>query len=196
MFTTTTHRTDDGEEPARSRSGAAILCALLLASLTGPLSAQGSKLGTIDVQKILTESIRGKALLAELEQYQKSKRDELLAKQNEIEKLQGDFSRNRLTLAEDRLAEMQKEIEDKTIGLRRAQDDAEREFQKRQQREFKEIENALLPIISEVGAEMGFTMLFNKFQSGLVYADEAADITNIVIERFNNSSSGTSGAGN
>ena len=29
------------------------------------------------------------------------------------------------------------------------------------------------------------TMIFNKFQSGLVYADEAVDITDDVIRRFN-----------
>jgi Skp family chaperone for outer membrane proteins len=29
------------------------------------------------------------------------------------------------------------------------------------------------------------TLIFNKFQSGLVYADETIDITDEVIQRFN-----------
>jgi Skp family chaperone for outer membrane proteins len=42
-----------------------------------------------------------------------------------------------------------------------------------------------MPIIQEVGREMKLQMIFNKFQSGLVYADEAMDITDQVLRRFN-----------
>jgi outer membrane protein len=40
-------------------------------------------------------------------------------------------------------------------------------------------------VIDAVGQERGLTLIFNKFQSGLVYADEAVDITDDVIRRFN-----------
>jgi Skp family chaperone for outer membrane proteins len=36
-----------------------------------------------------------------------------------------------------------------------------------------------------VGREQGLTLIFNKFQSGLVYADQSVDITDDVIRRFN-----------
>jgi Skp family chaperone for outer membrane proteins len=36
---------------------------------------------------------------------------------------------------------------------------------------------------------MGFTLIFNKFQGALVYADDSVDITDQVIERFDASSS-------
>ena len=39
--------------------------------------------------------------------------------------------------------------------------------------------------INAVGREFGYAMIFNKYQSGLVYADDAIDVTNLVIERFN-----------
>lgn len=41
-----------------------------------------------------------------------------------------------------------------------------------------------MPIIEQAGQEFGYTLIFNKFQSGLVYADEAADITPLIIQRF------------
>ena len=43
----------------------------------------------------------------------------------------------------------------------------------------------MLPVITQVGKERGFTLIFNKFQSGLVYADEAVDVTDDVLKRFN-----------
>jgi hypothetical protein len=32
---------------------------------------------------------------------------------------------------------------------------------------------------------MGLALIFNKFESGLVYASEAVEITDTVIQRFN-----------
>ena len=42
----------------------------------------------------------------------------------------------------------------------------------------------MFPVIEQVGKEGGYAFIFNKFQSGLLYADEAADITNQIIQRF------------
>jgi Skp family chaperone for outer membrane proteins len=42
----------------------------------------------------------------------------------------------------------------------------------------------VFPIINTLGKEGGYTLIFNKFQSGLVYADEAIDITDLVIQRL------------
>ena len=42
-----------------------------------------------------------------------------------------------------------------------------------------------MPIINQVGKELGYALIFNMRQAGLVFADEAVDITAAVIERFN-----------
>jgi hypothetical protein len=36
-----------------------------------------------------------------------------------------------------------------------------------------------------VAKEQGFQLVFNKFQSGLLYADGGSDITDAVITKFN-----------
>ena len=40
-------------------------------------------------------------------------------------------------------------------------------------------------MIDSLGKEMGLAAIFNKFESGLVYASDAIDITDTVIKRFN-----------
>jgi Skp family chaperone for outer membrane proteins len=42
-----------------------------------------------------------------------------------------------------------------------------------------------MPVIDEVGREQKLQLIFNKFQSGLVYAEETLDITDLVLRRFN-----------
>ena len=121
----------------------------------------------------------------ELTRLRDQKQTELQGRQEQLAALQKQYNDGRLTLAEDRLAEMEKQLEDMTIGLQRSQDDANREMQKVQAERFGEIEQAVLPIIAQVGREFGYTAIFNKFQGGLLYSADAADITNLIIERYN-----------
>jgi outer membrane protein len=88
-------------------------------------------------------------------------------------------------VSEDKLAEMSKQLENKNIAMRRFEDDAKRELEDARRKQLGGLEAKILPIINAIGQEQGFTLIFNKFQSGLVYADEAVDITDEVIQRFN-----------
>jgi outer membrane protein len=105
--------------------------------------------------------------------------------QQELATLRDQINKQRFTVSEDRLAVMTKEIEDKTISIRRFEDDAKRELDDARRRELGGLEEQILPIINQIGQDRGITLIFNKFQSGLVYADEAVDITDEVIRQFN-----------
>ena len=45
-------------------------------------------------------------------------------------------------------------------------------------------------LLVEVLSDLGYTMIFRKFESGLIYADEAIDITNVVIQRMDTAAQG------
>jgi outer membrane protein len=159
--------------------------AVLLGALTsGPVLAQ-SKIAVIEVERLLQESGRGQTAVQELTRLRDEMQARLQGQQEQLAALQKQYNDGRLTLAEDRLAEMEKQLEDMTIALQRSQDDANREMQKMQTEMFGEIEQAVLPIIAQVGREFGYTAIFNKFQGGLLYSADAADITNLIIERYN-----------
>lgn len=160
------------------------LLVVLLAAVALPAAAQ-SKVAVIDVQRVVTESDPGKEVMQRLKALTDAKSQEGQALQQQMAALQDQFNKQRFTVSEARQAEMSKEIEDKQIMIRRFQDDAQREVQEAQRRELGRLEERILPIINQIGQEQGFTLIFNKFQSGLVYADEAIDITDDVIRRFN-----------
>jgi outer membrane protein len=141
----------------------------------------------IDVQRVVTESDPGKEAIQKLKAISDAKVQEGQSLQQEAAALQEQFNKQRFTVSEERLAEMTKELEDKTIAIRRFEDDAKRELDEARRRELGGLEQRILPIIDQIGKERGYTLIFNKFQSGLVYADEAVDITDDVITRFNTS---------
>jgi outer membrane protein len=158
--------------------------AVIMMAVALPAAAQ-TKVAVIDVQRVVTESDPGKEVMQKLRQLSDAKAQEGQTLQQELATLQDQFNKQRFTVSEARQAEMSKEIEDKQIAIRRFQDDAQRELQEAQRRELGSLEELILPIINQVGQEQGLTLIFNKFQSGLVYADQTVDITDSVIQRFN-----------
>lgn len=149
-----------------------------------PASAE-VKIAVIDVQRVVTESDPGKESLKKLGELRDQKIASGQGLRQELEALRDQFNKQRFTLSEDRLEQMSKEIEDKTISLRRFEDDAQRELEEARRKALAALEERIMPVINQIGQEQGLTLIFNKFQSGLVYADDTVDITADVIRRFN-----------
>ena len=160
----------------------------LLAVLATPAAAQQAarplKIGVIDPERIVQESARGKQAIERLNK----ERDQRLAEGNrmrqEIADLQKRMNDGRLSLGQDKLKQINDEIEEKTISIQRYGENAQREMQKLEQELMDPIEQQILRVINQVGQEQGYTLIFKKFQSGLVFADESVDMTPIVIQRF------------
>lgn len=161
--------------------------AVALAAFASPMFAQTTpaRVAIIDVQKVLTQSTAGKAMVDKLQKMQAEKVERAKQLEEELRKLDADISTKRLSLSEDKLAELQKQLNEKRISMQRFAQDAEREIGEARDRELMGLETKIKPVIDQIGKEMGLAAIFNKFESGLVYASDAIDITDTVIKRFN-----------
>lgn len=160
----------------------------LVVALAVPAMAQTTapaRIAVINVQRVLAESESGKAALEKLRKMQEERTAKLKKMDDEIRGLDTELSQKRMSLSADRIAEMQKQISDRRILLQRAGQDAERELGEARDRELQAMEAQIMPLIDELGKEMGFAAIFNKFESGLVYASPAIEITDTVIKRYN-----------
>ncbi|MDH3255892.1 MAG: OmpH family outer membrane protein [Acidobacteriota bacterium] len=163
------------------------LAIILLTVPVGMASAQAApaqKFGVINVGRLLEESQAGQEALQRLKNLREQKEAEAKGQEDKIKGLRDRINEGRLSLSEEKLAEMQKELEEQIISYQRFQDDAQREFQKLQVGIFENIQRQVMPIITAAGKEQGFTMIFNKFESGLVFAVEEIDITDLILEKF------------
>lgn len=158
---------------------------LVFGLLAGAGAAEAqNKFAVISTQEIIQGSQAGKQAIEQIRALQQQKEDQVQAKQQEITDLRNRLAEGRLSLAEDKLQELQDQLETAAKELRRMQEDAAAELNKRQEDVLSGIEREVMPIIQQVGRENGYTMIFRKFDSGLVYVDEAVDITAMVIERL------------
>ena len=176
--------------------GLALAIAPFLAVAPAPAqtaAASGMKIAVIDTERILLTSNTGKKALADLKKLQEAKEGEARTKQQEIKDLQSKIADGRLSLAQDKLSEMEKQLEAKLVNLRRFQEDANADLGKMRDQVLAGIDQKVMPVINQVGKELGYTLIFRKFESGLIYADEAIDITNAIIQRLDGAAPAAAG---
>lgn len=162
------------------------LVAVAVAALATPVFAQTpARVAVIDVQKVLTQSAAGKAAYEKLKKMQDDRIEKAKSMDEELRKLDTDINAKKLSLSEEKLTDLQKQLADKRIAMQRYAQDADREIGEARDRELQALEAKIKPVIDGIGKEMGLAAIFNKFESGLVYASDAIDITNMVVERFN-----------
>jgi outer membrane protein len=158
----------------------------LLAVASAALAQQPPwPVAVIDVQRVVEESAAGREAMSRLRKLQDEKVAQGRKLADELANLRRQLETQRVTLTEAKIAELQKQIEDKQVELQRFQDDAQGELEEAKNKELSALERQIMPIINEIGKEKKLVLIFNKFQSGLVYADDAVDITDEVLRRFN-----------
>ena len=156
------------------------------AVLAVPTFAQSapSRIAVFNVQKVLSDSAAGKSAYDKLKKMQDERAGRVQKMQDEVTALETQLSQKKLSLSEDKFNDLQKQYSDKKIALQRYAQDADREMSEARDAALGDIEKQLVPVINALGKEMGFAVIFNRFESGIVYASDAIDITDAIIKRF------------
>jgi outer membrane protein len=155
------------------------------------LSAQGSsskplRIGVVDLQVIFNESELGKKKIAELQKLEERYRAEILKKQGDIRDKEDQLQQLPFSISEEKRLNLAREIEAERIAIKRMQSDAERDLSTRQNDAMMEIYSKIVPVIEAIGQTQGYALVINKVQpSVLLYWDKSVDITQEVIQRFN-----------
>ena len=168
------------------------LVSLAVAALALPTFAQSApaRVAVVDVNKVLMSSAAGKSAYEKLKKMQDDRVAQAKKLDDEMAALDKDINEKKLTLSEEKLADMTKRLSDKKIAMQRFAQDADREIGEARDRALADLENKIKPVIDTLGKEMGLAAIFNKFESGLVYASDAIDITDTVVARFNQTAAG------
>lgn len=161
------------------------LAALALAIPAYAQTTAPARVAVFNVQKVLADSNAGKSAYERLKKNQEDKAARAQKMDEELKALDQQLAAKKLSLSDEKLAELQKQFSDKKIALQRYAQDADRELTELRDKSLQDLERQLVPVIMEIGKEMGFAAIFNRYDSGIVYASDAIDITDVVTKRFN-----------
>ncbi len=149
--------------------------------------ASAVRVGIINIQRAIIECNEGKKAAEELTKRFTPKRAELERKQKEIEELQGQLEKGKNTLADDKRAELIRDIERKTKDFNRDNDDATQDFQQAESQLINTIGQKVMRVVDEYSRRNGYDVILDVSnpQSNVLWATNRLDVTDEIIGAYN-----------
>lgn len=162
---------------------AAAMALLLLLAFGGPAAAADLKIGVIDFQRVLRESIGGKAAKAEIERRGESIEAALKQQRDDLEELKTKLEAEARVMSQDRREQQEREFRIKVNDFKSLQKKRAREFKQYEGEVIQEVQEEVFKLVEEIGQKNGFTLIVEK---GLIlYNSDAIDVTDQLITLYN-----------
>lgn len=152
------------------------------------------KIGYVDLNSALNASEPGKRAVQALEEMVKMKQTVIDQKEAEIKILNESLKKQANILTPQAMREKQEERDKLARDYQRMIKDSQEEIQKKQAALMNDIIKKLRKLVDVIGKEEVDMIIFEKSESGMLYGPEKADLTEKLINRFNEVT--TTGAGN
>lgn len=163
-----------------------LLGASLLFTPFGSLAASGDvKIAYVDLQEALNSSDAGKkakdVFKVEVDRLQ----DDLDKRQEELKKVGEELEKQGYLLSEETRAKKEKEYQEKIKDFKRFYQDSQEKLQGKDAQLTKKILIDLRGIITKIGQDGGYSMIFEASEGKILYAPKALDLTSEVIKKYN-----------
>lgn len=157
-----------------------IFCGFAFAAQQG-----ASKVAVINLQKVLRESKAGQQAKAVFGKDLEGKRAILQEKEKAVMQIESDLRTKRTQMKPADLKAKQDAYEKDVKELKRLKTDLEDELKKKDSELAAKILRDIYDVTKKIGAEQGYTLIIQGNQQ-IMYLDQAADITDEVIKRYDN----------
>ena len=167
---------------------AAAISAQTAAPAPGPATSGSAPAGVaiIDAQRLALESAPGKEAYGRLQKLAAQKKDDLDKVEKEARDLVQKLSDQGSSMPADKLEALQKQADDKQKTWKRMQEDSQKDLQEAERKEMAALENRIGPIVKEYFRERHYSLVLDT-RAGILYADEAINVTDEVLKRINTS---------
>jgi outer membrane protein len=156
--------------------------------LGGPApSAQtgaASRVGFVDIQRVLARSAAGVAAREQLEKEKATMQKQVDAQRVELEKLRDELEKKGQLLSADAKREKQELLERKVRDARRLVDDLQGTLQKKEEAMLGKVLQDVSGLIQKLGKEKGYSMVLERQRSSVLFASAEADLTEDVIRAY------------
>ena len=156
------------------------------ASLTSAESAM--KIGYVDMQAALNVADAGKkakeVFKVEVDRLQR----DLDKQQEELKKMNEELEKQAFLLSDETRGKKEKVYQEKLKNFKRFYQDSQEKLQEKDAQLTRKIIIDLRKVIADMGAEKGYTLILEKNESNLLYAEKNIDLTDEVVKRYNGKS--------
>ena len=157
-------------------------------SLALPLSAAAQptpKIAYVDYQRVLLEVDEGKAAKARLQKWLESRQKEIDREQEALRKEQELLQKQASAMSDEVRTQKMTELQKKVMALGQKYEGSRAEAANKERQEMEPIVSKIDQIIGRIAQRDGLGMVFEKRDSGLVFALAQLDLTNEVVRTYN-----------
>jgi outer membrane protein len=160
------------------------------APANAPAPAGPAKIAIIQFQQAVAATNEGQRDFAELRKKFEPKQTQLKAQSDEIDSLKKQLQTQSATLSDTARASLTKQIDDKTKSLQRAAEDAQNDFQSESGETYQKVAEKVYQVVQTYAASAGYTLVLDASsqQSPVLWANQGTDISQAVVEAYNQKS--------
>jgi outer membrane protein len=151
---------------------------------TAAPTATPSRVGFVDIQRVLARSAAGMAAREQLEKEKAAMQKQVDAQRTELEKLRDELEKKGQLLSADARREKQEMLERKVRDARRLVDDLQATLQKKEEAMLTKVLQDVSGLIQKVGKDKGFALVLERQRSSILYASADVDLTEDVIHAY------------
>jgi len=162
-----------------------IKLALLFLSVIGFSSqaiAANEKILVVDMQRVISESIMGKAAQSDLQSEAKKKEVRLQQRSNQVKEMGEQIEKQSSLLSKDALDQKKQEVMKKQKELERSLADERQEMAKMRDSSLMKVVTEAKKVVNEVAASKGAIVVVEKDPQVVLYANDELDITPEVLK--------------
>jgi len=163
------------------------LAALLLVG-TAAQDDEPIKIGVVDIDQAISSTEEGKAAREEFARKQREAESKIQPMVDRYRELEDDLKAKKFVLSDEALFQKQLDLAEMRNQIQNKMKELEGQLQVDQKRLEGPLTKKLVEIIEEAGKSRGFTLILRRGTPGVLYTREALDITDIIIERYNQKS--------
>ena len=159
---------------------AALLAGLMMASTA--FAAAEERIGTVDLQRAVTESREGEVARADLLKKTEQLNAELKLLLAEAEKMRAELEKESGKLAADEREEKQRQLQKKAREFQLRQAEAQEELKQLESAALKKIVARFGALLTQIGADGDYAAILDR-KSGVFYAGKKTDVTPLLIQQ-------------
>ena len=160
-----------------------LFAASLLAASTSAFAARAQKIGYVDVQRAIQETEEGKAARTRLKGEFEQRRAQIDKKSQDLEKMQQEYDKQQSVLSDDAKKKKQEEFQKLLVDTRKSASELQEDLAGKEQQAMASILQKLNTVVAEIAERESIAFVMDK--ASLLFAPQAADITNEVVRRYN-----------
>ena len=152
---------------------------------TGASEDEGIKIGVVDIEQAISSTEEGKAAREEFARKQREAEAKVQPMLDRYRGLEEELKTKKFVLSDDALYQKQLDLAEMRNEIQAKMREIEGQLQVDQKRLEGPLVQKLEGIIEEFGKSQNFTLIIRRGAPGVLYAREALDVTEMVIQRYN-----------